>query len=842
MEGDCQMDHGPRLCTIKPLTADRYAVTNNMFYEFLQESGYTPVNPRNFLKHWQNGKYLSGQEDLPVVNLSRDDAASYAAFYGKRLPSEEEWQYLAGGPEKLRWPWGNTKDYRKCNVHGSRLEAANSHPEGVSPFGLYNMCGNVWEFTSERHYDGVAGHTEDHCFITLRGGSYHTGSYYWHTESGAIPNDCHLKMHLLGDAMDRLETAGFRCVKDAEVSRAAAVQTGGASRQAARMTEMNDSECRFVMRNASLAAEIDWRKGEILEFSNRAGNRPQNRNRPLFLLNIYGKTWSSEDFVCSSVVPCEDKTQEMVSLQYDLEQEQIRVRVHFLNDRRDTIRVLFQVWDGYKYGQPYNCRMKIPLLSELEVNGKDDRFYPPGNPVSTPEGRRVIMPVRDYEYGSDIALPLVICDGEERTGFSVRFPSLSDLNDDGANQNAGKGVSRIETEKEFRERFFRINPDASFNDTLEAVFTGISGGWVEAFDRYRDVWASAYDFSEYQKPDLRWFNECVIHNFSFLYGKEVFDRENQRIDVEGLLRQGEEFGGYDTVTLWNQYPRLGIDSRSQWDFFDDFPGGRAAWREAVERFHRRGVKVFLPYIPWDRGTGENTDSMGDEFARLLADTGADGYQLDTMHDIPPSFREKLDATGKGRILTTQSHPSKGRPLEMITTSWDEFWRVDPMPEADILRFICPVHLAPVISRWLRIEDKTVLINRAMFGGVPIVIWQDIFGRWLPFSPEQKAMLKRYKEVYLTYRSIYQGEKPIPLYPVLSARNLYCNLFSGTGEAAEIYAFYNDSDEEILADGIRLHKKTHSKIEAVLGSGEAGIKNGMLWVRAAPHSVLHLLAG
>ncbi|MDR1107672.1 MAG: formylglycine-generating enzyme family protein [Spirochaetaceae bacterium] len=214
MEGDCQMDHGPRLWEIKPLLADRYQVTNHMFYEFIRESGYRPLNPRNFLKHWRDGAYLPGEEDLPVVNVSQEDAKSYAAFYGKRLPSEPEWQYLAGGPEKFRWPWGSQKDYRKCNVYGVQAEAVDSRPEGASPFGLYQMCGNVWEFTSETHADGSPGHEEDHFFITLRGGSFYAGQHYWHTESGAVANDCHLKMHLLGDAMDRLETVGFRCVED----------------------------------------------------------------------------------------------------------------------------------------------------------------------------------------------------------------------------------------------------------------------------------------------------------------------------------------------------------------------------------------------------------------------------------------------------------------------------------------------------------------------------------------------------------------------------------------------------------------------------------------------------
>ncbi|MDR2517162.1 MAG: hypothetical protein LBC88_07265, partial [Spirochaetaceae bacterium] len=222
------------------------------------------------------------------------------------------------------------------------------------------------------------------------------------------------------------------------------------------------------------------------------------------------------------------------------------------------------------------------------------------------------------------------------------------------------------------------------------------------------------------------------------------------------------------------------------------------------------------------------------------DTGADGYQLDTMHDIPPVLREKMNALRKGLVLTSQAHPSRGLPLELITTSWDEFWRADPMPEIDLLRFICPLHISPVISRWLRMEDKTTLINRAMFQGAPIVVWQDIFGRRLPFSAEQKTAIKQYKAVYLRYRSLYQGAKPIPLYPVPSGRGLYCNVFSDPGQRGAICSFYNDSDDEIRAGGIRLYREEHRRVKTILGAGTGSVENGALAVRVPPRAVLHLL--
>lgn len=215
MEGDCQTDHGPVLHTVGPLYADKYCVTNAMYHDFVKASGYCPKNEKNYLKHWENGCYRNGDENLPVVNVSIGDAKAYADFYGMRLPKDYEWQYLAAGPEKLRWPFGDIVDYKKCNVYGSKLEDTDSHPEGVSTFGLYNMCGNVWELTDDVIADG----DKDHFFVLLRGGCYYRAHHYWHAEGGAVPNDFHLKMHLLGEAMDRNETVGFRCVKDAEGDR-----------------------------------------------------------------------------------------------------------------------------------------------------------------------------------------------------------------------------------------------------------------------------------------------------------------------------------------------------------------------------------------------------------------------------------------------------------------------------------------------------------------------------------------------------------------------------------------------------------------------------------------------
>ena len=606
------------------------------------------------------------------------------------------------------------------------------------------------------------------------------------------------------------------------------------------MINIDEKKKVATLSNNALSTTLDYNDGiTFKDFSNKFGSKKSNVDKDLFRIKIYGDEYCSKDFDLVDVSSAEDKKQELLTFLLENQSLCMKVKVHFIVEHEDTISILYQVCDDFKYGDPHVSYLRIPLLADLEVNGAEDIYYCPGNAVKASDGRQVIKPVREYQYSTDMKLPLVVCDSDNKVGFSVLFPFLSDLNDAGSTQNENKVFSAMETREDFQNHYLHMNPDESFNDTIELRISAIKNGWVEAFEDYRDYWASSYDFSEYEKEDLKWFNDCVVHNFVFLYGKEGFDHEKQVIDVEGLCKQGDEFGGYDTVTIWNQYPRLGIDARTQWDFYDDFPGGREAIKDAVTKFHEKGVYLFLPYIPWDRGPGESTDSMGDEFAKIVKDTDADGYQLDTMHDIPLTFRWKLNDIRPGLVLTSQFHPAKKIPVEVLTTSWNEFWGVNPMPEVDIMRFICPIHLSPVISRWLRHEDKDVLIKRVEFGAAPIVIWQDIFGRWLPFSKDQKEEIKSWKKAYLENKEIYQGLKPVPCYPT-NTPNLYCNLFKDEKAEEQIYSFYNDSDEMLKVDSLELYGEGFKNASVVFGESKAKLDGNKLSAKVAPRKVLHVL--
>lgn len=193
---------------------DRTPVTNAEFARFLRESGWTPADPRNFLKHWRDGAPLPGDEQRPVVWVALEDARAYAQWAGKRLPHEWEWQYAAQGSDGRRYPWGNDWDASRVPApnHGRRVlppDAVDAHPQGASPFGVLDLVGNVWQWTDE--YRDT--HTRS---AVLRGGSaYRPQTSHWYFPQ-AHRLDQHGKYLLMAPCKDRSACIGFRCVVDAK--------------------------------------------------------------------------------------------------------------------------------------------------------------------------------------------------------------------------------------------------------------------------------------------------------------------------------------------------------------------------------------------------------------------------------------------------------------------------------------------------------------------------------------------------------------------------------------------------------------------------------------------------
>ncbi len=200
----------PRKVSLTDYFMDLTPVTNVQFQEFLQASGYEPRQRENFLRHWTEGGPPEGKADHPVVYVDLDDARAYARWAGKRLPTEEEWQYAAQGPDAWRYPWGNEMLPGRCNGGESGgTTSVKAFPEGRSAFGIWDLCGNVWEWTESQRSDGRTR------FCIIKGGAYYSAKgSNWYMDGGPRPNAFSAKFLLMWPGLDRCGTIGFRCVAD----------------------------------------------------------------------------------------------------------------------------------------------------------------------------------------------------------------------------------------------------------------------------------------------------------------------------------------------------------------------------------------------------------------------------------------------------------------------------------------------------------------------------------------------------------------------------------------------------------------------------------------------------
>lgn len=189
---------------------DRYPVTNREFQTFLRQSRYRPKDTTNFLRHWVKGAPPTGREDHPVVYVDITDANAYAAWAGKRLPTDTEWQYAAQGTDGRKYPWGNRYDSTRCNHHLGHTTPVSMFPEGRSPFGVEDMIGNVWQITNDVYDNGTF------YFGMLRGGSYYNPTAsWWYIPGGPQPADNPQILLMVAPGFDRSATVGFRCAADA---------------------------------------------------------------------------------------------------------------------------------------------------------------------------------------------------------------------------------------------------------------------------------------------------------------------------------------------------------------------------------------------------------------------------------------------------------------------------------------------------------------------------------------------------------------------------------------------------------------------------------------------------
>lgn len=190
---------------------DAYEVTNEQYHTFTQATGRQAPN------HFPDGQPPPGREKHPVVFVTWYDASDYCHWAGKRLPIDAEWEKAARGTDERLFPWGSEFDPKKANTHHSKrgtTTPVGMFPAGRSPYGAYDMAGNVWEWTASwyKPYAGNKRQTENYGqkYRVLKGGSYVDCTFYKCGISAPAFNRSFFK------AETRNSGFGFRCAKSAE--------------------------------------------------------------------------------------------------------------------------------------------------------------------------------------------------------------------------------------------------------------------------------------------------------------------------------------------------------------------------------------------------------------------------------------------------------------------------------------------------------------------------------------------------------------------------------------------------------------------------------------------------
>lgn len=209
-------DEGPQhLAELPAFWIDQFEVTNLQYARSLE------ANFRRPPEHFEQGQPPQGKADHPVTFVSWFDAQAYCQWAGKRLPTDQEWEKAARGTDGRRFPWGNEFERHAANTpvrwqslhQDGDTTPVGAFPAGVSPYGVFDMSGNVWEWTDSWYtaYPNNTRPSENYGekYRTLKGGSWWDCSFYKCGISAPVYNRAFFSPRVQNASF------GFRCAKDA---------------------------------------------------------------------------------------------------------------------------------------------------------------------------------------------------------------------------------------------------------------------------------------------------------------------------------------------------------------------------------------------------------------------------------------------------------------------------------------------------------------------------------------------------------------------------------------------------------------------------------------------------
>jgi formylglycine-generating enzyme required for sulfatase activity len=308
-----------------------------------------------------------------------------------------------------------------------------------------------------------------------------------------------------------------------------------------------------------------------------------------------------------------------------------------------------------------------------------------------------------------------------------------------------------------------------------------SQNWIRGLREWRreHLIRIGFDDAIYRRPELQWAQRNFVHVQMMVEDRYFHDPVAGRYTVDRYLDDLESrFGGVDSVLIWYIYPNIGVDDRNQFDLAYDLPGGIDGLRGAVADFHRRGVKVFLPTMPWDNGTKERARSDWELMAELVKAVGADGINGDTYSGVPRAFFDACDAVGCPVVLEPESTAQAGdHILTWNVQSWTKKIPQDVIPSVPKLKWLEPRHIINIENRWGR--DRNNDLQHAFFNGIGYNAWENVWGIWNQLTPRDAECLRRVASIQRQFAPLLVSADWTPYEETLQA-GVFASRFPGKG--------------------------------------------------------------
>jgi len=300
-----------------------------------------------------------------------------------------------------------------------------------------------------------------------------------------------------------------------------------------------------------------------------------------------------------------------------------------------------------------------------------------------------------------------------------------------------------------------------------------------------------YSDAEYRHPKLEWARQNFVHTQMMVEDRYFYDPQTRRYTVDRYLDDLEtRYGGIDSVLVWYIYPNIGIDNRNQTQLAHDMPGGLEGLKGAVQDFQRRGVKVFLPTMPWDNGTHDQGQSDWDAVTALALAVGADGVNGDTYNGVPRAFRDAADAAGMKLVFQPEGSLTSDEMLQWNHQTWGKA-STEIIPAVSKVKWLESRHMVNLENRWCR--DRTDDFQYMFFNAIGYTSWENVWGIWNGFTARDGETLRRLATILRTFhrQAVSPDWQP---YAMALQQNVFASMFPSDG--VSLWTVVNRNEYEV----------------------------------------------